>query len=225
MRTHARAHTHTHTRTLLLLLSHPSHVWLFVTPWTAARQASLSLTVSGSLLKFMLIALVMPSCIYTHTHICICMYVCRIYTHMYAYIYKCVHIYMLLLLSCFSRVRLCATPATAAHQAPLSLHIHMYIIEQNAKSTWMCKIKQENFVWGLHSLQLWHMFLFSSSSKCYCKGCFRLRIIYWELSMFQVLCWVIYTHITSYSPSLQILCILCSYAPLEMSKWMYDHLW
>ena len=28
---------------------------------------------------------------------------------------------LLLLLSCFSRVRLCATPYTAAHQAPLSL--------------------------------------------------------------------------------------------------------
>ena len=28
---------------------------------------------------------------------------------------------LLLLLSCFSRVRLCATPKTAAHQAPLSL--------------------------------------------------------------------------------------------------------
>ena len=27
----------------------------------------------------------------------------------------------LLLLSCFSRVRLCVTPLTAAHQAPLSL--------------------------------------------------------------------------------------------------------
>ena len=28
---------------------------------------------------------------------------------------------LLLLLSCFSRVRLCATPKTAAHEAPLSL--------------------------------------------------------------------------------------------------------
>ena len=28
---------------------------------------------------------------------------------------------LLLLLSCFSRVRLCATPETEAHQAPLSL--------------------------------------------------------------------------------------------------------
>ena len=30
-----------------------SHVWLFVTPWTAARQASLSITNSRSLLKLM----------------------------------------------------------------------------------------------------------------------------------------------------------------------------
>ena len=30
-----------------------SHVWLFVTPWTAAHQASLSLTYSQSLLKLM----------------------------------------------------------------------------------------------------------------------------------------------------------------------------
>ena len=30
-----------------------SRVWLFAAPWTAARQASLSLTISWSLLKFM----------------------------------------------------------------------------------------------------------------------------------------------------------------------------
>ena len=39
----------------------PSHVQLFVTPWTAARQASLSLLISWSVPKFMSIALVMPS--------------------------------------------------------------------------------------------------------------------------------------------------------------------
>ena len=38
-----------------------SHVQLFATSWTAARQASLSITNSGSLLKFMSIELVMPS--------------------------------------------------------------------------------------------------------------------------------------------------------------------
>ena len=38
-----------------------SHVWLFATPWTAARQASLSITDSWSLLKLMSIESVMPS--------------------------------------------------------------------------------------------------------------------------------------------------------------------
>ena len=38
-----------------------SHVWLFVTPWTAARQASLSITNFWSLSKLMSIKLVMPS--------------------------------------------------------------------------------------------------------------------------------------------------------------------
>jgi len=36
-------------------------VWLFVIPWTAALQASLSFTISHSLLKLMSIELVMPS--------------------------------------------------------------------------------------------------------------------------------------------------------------------
>ena len=38
-----------------------SHVWLFPTPWTAARQASLSIINSQSLLKLMSIESVMPS--------------------------------------------------------------------------------------------------------------------------------------------------------------------
>ena len=38
-----------------------SCVWLFVIPWTAAHQASLSITNSWSLLKFMSIESVMPS--------------------------------------------------------------------------------------------------------------------------------------------------------------------
>ena len=38
-----------------------SCVWLFATPWTAAWQASLSITNSGSLLKLMSIESVMPS--------------------------------------------------------------------------------------------------------------------------------------------------------------------
>ena len=38
-----------------------SHVQLFVTPWTVARQASLSFTISQSLLKLISVESVMPS--------------------------------------------------------------------------------------------------------------------------------------------------------------------
>ena len=38
-----------------------SHVWLFATPWTAAHQASLSFTISQSLLNLMSFESVMPS--------------------------------------------------------------------------------------------------------------------------------------------------------------------
>ena len=38
-----------------------SHIWFFVPPWTAARQASLSITNSRSLRKLMSIELMMPS--------------------------------------------------------------------------------------------------------------------------------------------------------------------
>ena len=44
-----------------------SHVQLFETPWTAARQASLSITNSQSLLKLMSVESVMPS-----SHLILC---------------------------------------------------------------------------------------------------------------------------------------------------------
>ena len=44
------------------LVQLPSCVWLFVTPWTAARQASLSITNSQSSLRLTSIESVMPSC-------------------------------------------------------------------------------------------------------------------------------------------------------------------
>ena len=46
-----------------------SRVWLFATPWTAAHQASLSFTVSWSLLKLMSTELVRPS---NHPILCLC---------------------------------------------------------------------------------------------------------------------------------------------------------
>ena len=44
-----------------------SHVWLFTTPWTAACQASLSITNSWSLLKLMFTESVMP---FNHLILC-----------------------------------------------------------------------------------------------------------------------------------------------------------
>ena len=46
---------------VVVVVQSTSHVWLFVTPWTARCQASLSFTISLSLLKLMSIESVMPS--------------------------------------------------------------------------------------------------------------------------------------------------------------------
>ena len=46
--------------TLVVVVQSLSHVWLFVTPWTAAHPATLSFTISRSLLKLMSIESVMP---------------------------------------------------------------------------------------------------------------------------------------------------------------------
>ena len=46
---------------VLLFVQSLSHVRLFVTPWTAARQASLSFTIFQSFLKLMSNEMVMPS--------------------------------------------------------------------------------------------------------------------------------------------------------------------
>ena len=46
---------------MVIVVQSPSCFRLFTTSWTAARQASLSITNSQSLLKFMSIELVMPS--------------------------------------------------------------------------------------------------------------------------------------------------------------------
>ena len=52
---------------IVVVVQLPSHVHLFATPWTPACQASLSFTISRSLLKFMSIESVMLS-----NHVIIC---------------------------------------------------------------------------------------------------------------------------------------------------------
>ena len=50
-----------HVSSVFVIVQLLSHVQLFATPWTAARQASLSFANSQSLLKLMSIGLMMPS--------------------------------------------------------------------------------------------------------------------------------------------------------------------
>ena len=45
---------------LVIVIYLLGHVWLFVTPWTAAGQSSLSFTISQSLLKLLSIEFMMP---------------------------------------------------------------------------------------------------------------------------------------------------------------------
>ena len=52
-----------------------SHIQLFVTPWTAAHQASLSITISWSLLKLMSLV------------------ECKAYIYMYIYMYMYIYIW------------------------------------------------------------------------------------------------------------------------------------
>ena len=47
--------------------------WLFAIPWTAARQASLSITISWNLVKFMSIEWVMPSNLLILCHPLLCL--------------------------------------------------------------------------------------------------------------------------------------------------------
>ena len=56
-----------HLRPIIIVVESLSCVLLFATPWTIARQASLSFTISPSLLKLMSIELVMPS-----SHLVLC---------------------------------------------------------------------------------------------------------------------------------------------------------
>ena len=76
-----------------------SHVWLFETPWTAAYQASLSSTISQSLLKFRPIESVIIS-----NHLILC---CPLL--------------LVCVLSHFSHVQLFGTLWIVAHQASLSM--------------------------------------------------------------------------------------------------------
>ena len=93
-----------------------SRVRLFATPWIAARQTSQSITNSRSSLRLTSIDL------YTNHEKCMQKWTFWIRVRKKYYVLRFrVWLLLLLLLSHFSRVQPCATPETAAHQAPPSL--------------------------------------------------------------------------------------------------------
>ena len=114
-----------------------SHIQLFATPRTAARQASLSFTVSRNLLKLMSFESVMPS-----NHLILCRFFLllpsifpniRVLARTWISSLKvplylttdtmllCMDIYQFSSVQLLSHVRLIATPRTAARQASLSI--------------------------------------------------------------------------------------------------------
>ena len=156
---------------------------MFVTPWTATCQASLSFTTSWNLLKLMSIESVMPS-----NHLILCHPLLLLpsifpsirvfsnelalhigwpkcwrfsfsispsieYSGLISFRINWFDFYtllLLLLLSRFSRVRHCATPRTAAHQASLSF-----------TTSWNL-LKLMSLSWWFHPIISFSVFLFSS---------------------------------------------------------------
>ena len=117
-----------------------SRVQLFMTPWTASHQASLSFIISWSLCKLMSIKSVMPSnhlilscpllllpSIFSSisvfsNELAVCIRWPKYWSFSFTVSLSTEYSELMsFLLSCFSRVQLCATPETAADRAPPSL--------------------------------------------------------------------------------------------------------
>ena len=90
----------------------PSRVWLFATPWTVACQASLSLTISQSLPKFMSIKLVIPS-----NHLILC--------------------HPLLLPSIFPRIRVFSSESAVCIRCPKYWSFSFSISPSNSIRGWL----------------------------------------------------------------------------------------
>ena len=86
---------------LIVVVQLLSHVWLFSTPWTTAHQASLSLTISHSLLQLMSIESVLPT-----NHLTLCRP-------------------LLLLPSIFHCIRLFSNEVALCHQVAKALELQL----------------------------------------------------------------------------------------------------
>ena len=101
----------------VIVIQSLSHVWLFVTPCTAAFQASLSFIMSRNLFKIKSIDLVMPS-----NHLIRCCFCCP----------------LLLLLSIFSSIRVFSNE--------LTLHIRWQVLELQFHHQCLQRISRVGFL-------------------------------------------------------------------------------
>ena len=129
----------------LVVVQSLSHVWLFVTPWTVAHQASLSFTISLSFLKLTSIESVMPSIhliLFFLSPLALNLSSIRVFSIELVLCIRWPNYWsfsfntraskewiMLLLLSRFSYVWLFLTPWTVAHQASLSFPISWSLLK------------------------------------------------------------------------------------------------
>ena len=100
-----------------------SHVWLFLTPWTAASQASLSFTTSCSLLKLTSIESVIPS-----NHLILC---CP----------------LLLLPSIFPSIRVFSNESALSHQVAKVLELQL----QHPSFQWISSVQFSHSVVSVHT--------------------------------------------------------------------------
>ena len=153
------------------LLSHPyllvqslSGVRLFAAPWTAARQASLSFTISQSLLKLMSIESVMPS----------------------SYLILCCH--LLLLPSIFPKVRAFSNGSglTSLPHIPDSLMLFLRLASKEATCVWIAVLKP-----GSSRTQSSYLQYAVQSVPSQCSACHPFEMI-WFAHLFRCplsLCW------------------------------------
>ena len=103
-----------------------SCVWLFASPWTAACQASLSITSFQSMLKFMSIELVMPS-----NHLILCrplLLLPSIFPSIWVFSMESVlHIvwWLSIYLSLFYRIKSKVLDCLASHFPPLTIYLFL----------------------------------------------------------------------------------------------------
>ena len=134
---HWRRRRQTITSWQIVVVQLLSRVWLFVTPWTEARQDSLSFTISWSLLKLMSTESVMPS---NHLFLCHSLLLLpSIFPSIYLLFYH--SLILSFYLSTYLSITYLSTNLSIYLFTSLSIYLPIYLI-QSFKSSKSCHLSQ-----------------------------------------------------------------------------------